>query len=134
MPTITNETIRALYELYGNDDYPVEEYCIGCANCEYYSFPCANCAAYVFNGQLGEGNSSVPLNDIDNMIEDTSDDIIDVNNEESSIPMDVDDDDNDIIPSNELDTSHDDLDIIQNDIELVRNLNPDPNISRRASY
>ena len=60
MPIISDTTIRALYELCGNDDYPVDEYCIGCPNCEYYTFPCLNCAAYVFNGQLGEGNADEP--------------------------------------------------------------------------
>ena len=55
MPSISNDAIRALYEICGNDDFPVEEYCIGCDNCEHYGFPCLNCAHYVFCGRLGEG-------------------------------------------------------------------------------
>lgn len=55
MPSISNDAIRALYEICGNDDFPVEEYCIGCNNCEHYGFPCMNCARYVFCGSLGEG-------------------------------------------------------------------------------
>jgi len=55
MPTISNDTIREIYNLCGNLRFPVEEYCIGCGNCEHYGFPCANCAAYVFGYQLGFG-------------------------------------------------------------------------------
>jgi hypothetical protein len=96
MPTISDATIRALYELYGNDDYPVDEYCIGCPNCEYYTFPCLNCAMYVFNGNLGEGNDGGPeLMDID----DDGSELMDIDDDGSEL-MDIDDDvvnDNDII-------------------------------------
>ncbi len=123
MPTITNDTIRALYELYGNDDYPVDQYCIGCANCEVCGFPCANCAAYVFNGQLGEG-TIVPIGENDNIIDDVEDDndIIDnvEDNSDPSTPMMVDE-----IPLDLMHTSSDDLDSLENtqeEVELVRNL------------
>ncbi len=65
MPYISNDIIRELYELYGNDYYPVEQYCIGCGNCEHYGFPCMNCATHVFGGHLGIGNvGAIPM-DID---------------------------------------------------------------------
>ena len=73
MPSISNETIRELYELYGNDDYPVEQYCIGCGNCENYGFPCMNCATYVFGGRLGAPAWVAAPMDID---DDDDDDII----------------------------------------------------------
>ena len=60
MPIISNETIRAIYELCGDDRFPVDEYCIGCGNCEHYGFPCANCAFYVFGNQLGRGERGEP--------------------------------------------------------------------------
>jgi len=56
MPTtISNDVIRQIYSICGNHDFPVEEYCIGCENCECYGFPCANCAYYVFGERLGPG-------------------------------------------------------------------------------
>ena len=92
-PTISNATIRSLYELYGNDDYPVDQYCIGCQNCEHYSFPCSNCALYVFNGNLGAGNFGGPEPmDID-------DDIIDVEmGDDDRIPSDSDSESEEYIP------------------------------------
>ena len=54
-PRIPEDTIRELWFMYGDRDMPVEEYCIGCGNCEFHGFPCANCAWYVFQGHLGEG-------------------------------------------------------------------------------
>lgn len=67
MPTISDNTIRAIYDLCGDPRCPVEEYCIGCGNCEYYGFPCANCAMYVFGDQLGpgEGYDTVDEGDVD---------------------------------------------------------------------
>jgi hypothetical protein len=135
MPTITNETIHALYELYGNDDYPVDQYCIGCENCEVCGFPCANCAAYVFNGQLGEG-TILPIVDINNVINNIIDNINDDDDDDDDIispgtPMDIDE-----IPLDLMHTSSDDLDSLENtqeEIELVRSLISDPNISRHAS-
>ena len=53
---ISGNEIRNLYEKYGNKKFPVEEYCIGCNNCQEYSFPCLNCADYVFDGKIGYGN------------------------------------------------------------------------------
>ena len=61
MPFISNIVIRELYELYGNDDYPIDQYCIGCLNCESYGFPCMNCAIHVFSGKLGQGNVEVNI-------------------------------------------------------------------------
>lgn len=94
MPVISDATIRALAELYGNDQYPVDEYCIGCSNCECYTFPCLNCAMYVFNGQLGEGNigghESMDIDD-DDVVNDN--DIIDTEMDDGGhIPSDSDSD------------------------------------------
>ena len=55
MPIVSNDTIRAIYEVCGDPLFPVDEYCIGCENCEHYGFPCINCAAYVFGDRLGPG-------------------------------------------------------------------------------
>ena len=94
MPFISNTVIHELYERYGNDDYPVEQYCIGCLNCESYGFPCINCAIHVFSGQLGQGN------DGNNGI--TENDPTDMDIDEDIIPgiQDIPDivNDNDIMP------------------------------------
>ena len=55
MPNISDAVIRSIYEVCGDFRFPVEQYCIGCQNCEHYGFPCANCAAYVFGYRLGFG-------------------------------------------------------------------------------
>ena len=87
MPTISNDAIRALYELCGNDDYPVEEYCIGCQNCEYYTFPCANCAMYVFGGNIGQGNDGEPESmDIDDDVVNDNDIVDLILNDDDRIP------------------------------------------------
>ena len=52
----TKDEIISLYTKYGNPEYPVEEYCLDCANCTEYSFPCLNCAKFVFDYNLGCGN------------------------------------------------------------------------------
>jgi len=98
MPSISNDTIRQLYELYGNDDYPVDMYCINCTNCEYFSFPCLNCAEFVFNGQLGPGNGAAPeIMDIDEPVVSTSEEVNMIPSTpeptESNTIMDVDSDD-----------------------------------------
>ena len=56
MPNISDAVIRSIYEVCGDFRFPVEQYCIGCQNCEHYGFPCANCALYVFGGNLGPGS------------------------------------------------------------------------------
>lgn len=115
MPSISNTTISALYELCGADDYPVEEYCIGCVNCEGYGFPCLNCAVYVFNGHLGQGNDyplpsqQVVKADCDISVEEINDQIPEPD------PMDIDD------PIPESDPMEIDEDII-----LVQNLPSTP--------
>ena len=98
MPSVSNNTIRELYELYGNDDYPVEQYCIGCPNCEEYTFPCLNCAHYVFGGRLGQGNSGAVPMDIDSDIPDVvnNNDIPDTSPTiDDRIPSDIDSSDDD---------------------------------------
>ena len=147
MPTITNDTIRALYELYGNDDYPVDRYCIGCGNCEVCGFPCANCAAYVFSGQLGEGTIT-PIDENDDMpdlelVIDENDDIID---DMPDLELVIEDDDDIIGPSTPMEIDEIPLDLmyrssddieslknIQEEVDLVRNLISDPLIPRRLS-
>ena len=102
MPSISNETIRELYELYGNDDYPVEQYCIGCGNCENYGFPCMNCATYVFGGRLGPGNGGAAPMDIDEEIDNDIPEIVN-DNDIPETPPTIDDH----IP-NDIDSSDDD--------------------------
>ena len=62
---LSNDEIRSLYEKYGNKEYDVEEYCIGCKNCTEYSYPCLNCAEYVFKFRLGCGNPEECIPEID---------------------------------------------------------------------
>ena len=62
---LSNNEIRSLYSKFGNSDFPVEKYCIGCQNCKTYSFPCMNCAHYVFDHKLGYGNPEEMIPDIE---------------------------------------------------------------------
>ena len=57
---ISNNEIRSLYSKFGNSNFPVEKYCIGCQNCKTYSFPCTNCAHYVFDHKLGYPEEMIP--------------------------------------------------------------------------
>ena len=62
---LSNDEIRSLYNKYGNKNYPVDQYCIGCNNCQEYSFPCLNCAHYVFDFKLGCGYPESATPDIE---------------------------------------------------------------------
>ena len=100
MPTtISNDTIRAIYNICGNPRFPVEDYCIGCENCECYGFPCTNCAEYVFGNALGlgEGGTADPgENNHIEVDEDVPEPRTPTSVLERQIPMDSTDDDDDI--------------------------------------